>query len=174
MTSTTDSDRGALLSVTYRGVGDLSPDPRNARSHAKRQIEQIIASIRAFGFTNPILTDPDGVVIAGHGRLQAAKGMGLVEVPTIVLAGLTDAQKRALRLADNKIALNAGWDIEFRLSLRDRARDDCLRSSLAGQLTRWSLLSRFHTARFNAAKLLHQLSSFFHRPKTGLSLREPN
>jgi DNA modification methylase len=101
------------LAVTYRPVKELGPDPRNARSHPKRQIEQIIASIRAFGFTNPILVDPDGSVIAGHGRLQAARSMGIAEVPTIMLRGLTDAQKRALRLADNKIALNAGWDLEL-------------------------------------------------------------
>src|SRR3546814_3315040 len=70
-------------------------------------------SIRAFGFTNPILIDPDGGLIAGHGRLLAAKAMGLAEVPTIALAGLGEAQKRALRLADNKIALGAGWDLDI-------------------------------------------------------------
>ena len=98
----------------------LVPDPRNARIHPKRQIEQIIASIRAFGFTNPILADPDGNVIAGHGRLRAARDMGLAEVPVITLAGLTEPQKKALRLADNKIALNAGWDLEIlKLELAD-------------------------------------------------------
>jgi hypothetical protein len=81
--------------------------------HPKRQIEQLRASIEAFGFTNPILPDPDGRIIAGHGRLQAARAMGLAEVPTIVLCGLSEAQKRALRIADNKIALNAGWDLEI-------------------------------------------------------------
>src|SRR5215216_288974 len=101
------------LSVTYRSTGSLKPDPRNARTHSKRQVEQIVASIRQFGFTNPILIDPDGVLIAGHGRLLAAKSMGMAEVPTIELVGLNDAQKRALRLADNKIALGAGWDLEL-------------------------------------------------------------
>jgi DNA modification methylase len=76
-------------------------------------VEQITASIRAFGFTNPILVDPEGVLIAGHGRLLAAKSIGMAEVPTIELVGLTDAQKRALRLADNKIALGAGWDLDL-------------------------------------------------------------
>ena len=101
------------LSVTYRAVGSLKPDPRNARTHPKRQVDQIIASIREFGFTNPILVDPDGVIIAGHGRLLAAKAMSLAEVPTIELTGLNETQRRALRLADNKIALGAGWDLDL-------------------------------------------------------------
>ena len=94
------------LAVEYQPVDSLKPDPRNARTHSKQQLEQIGASIKEFGFTNPILIDEEGVIIAGHGRLRAARAVGLVDVPTIVLAGLTDAQKRALRLADNKIALN--------------------------------------------------------------------
>jgi len=101
------------LAVIYRPLSELVPDPRNARTHPKRQIEQIKASIASFGFTNPILADPDGHIIAGHGRLQAARGMGLTEVPVITLTSLSDAQKRALRIADNKIALNAGWDVEI-------------------------------------------------------------
>jgi DNA modification methylase len=108
------------LQVVYKATQSLVPDPRNARTHPKRQIEQIMASIRAFGFTNPILADPEGNLIAGHGRLRAAKEMGLAEVPVIELAGLTEPQKRALRLADNKIALNAGWDLEIlKLELAD-------------------------------------------------------
>lgn len=101
------------LVVTYRPVSTLIPDPRNARTHSKRQIDQIEMSIKAFGFTNPILADPEGHVIAGHGRLQAARAMGLAEVPTITLSGLSEVQKRSLRIADNKIALNAGWDMEI-------------------------------------------------------------
>ncbi len=113
------------LAVTYRAVGDLIPDPRNARTHPKRQIDQIKASIDAFGFTNPILADPDGHIIAGHGRLQAARAMGFSEVPTITLSGLSDTQKRALRIADNKIALNAGWDLEIlQLELSELASID--------------------------------------------------
>ena len=119
---TTDSILTTPLSVTYRSVESLRPDPRNARTHPKRQVDQIVASIREFGFTNPILIDVDGSIIAGHGRLLAAKTIGMSEVPTIVLHGLTDAQKRALRLADNKIALNAGWDLEvLKLELSDLA-----------------------------------------------------
>jgi len=108
------------LSVTYRATGSIKPDPRNARTHSKGQVEQIIASIREFGFTNPILIDPDGGLIAGHGRLLAAKSLDMTEVPTIELVGLNDAQKRALRLADNKIALGAGWDLDLlRVELAD-------------------------------------------------------
>jgi ParB-like chromosome segregation protein Spo0J len=101
------------LTVAYLPTASLVPDPRNARTHPRRQIDQIVASIRAFGFTNPVVADPECKLIAGHGRLLAAKEIGLTEVPVITLAGLTEAQKRALRLADNKIALNAGWDVEI-------------------------------------------------------------
>jgi len=100
------------LAVTYRQITELKPDPRNARTHSKKQIQQLCASIEQFGFTNPVLVDEAGVLIAGHGRLRAAKDLGLTSVPTIELLGLTEAQKKALRLADNKIALNAGWDLE--------------------------------------------------------------
>ncbi|KJC49489.1 DNA methylase N-4 [Bradyrhizobium sp. LTSP885] len=103
----------APLNIAYRSLSDLIPDPRNARTHPKRQIEQLKASIREFGFTNPILVDPAGHIIAGHGRLKAAKALGLAEVPTVTLSGLSSAQMRALRIADNKIALNAGWDLEI-------------------------------------------------------------
>jgi DNA modification methylase len=108
------------LMVVNRPIGDLRPDPRNARTHPKKQIEQLCASIWEFGFTNPVLVDEQSVLIAGHGRLRAAKEMGLAEVPAIELAGLSEVQKKALRLADNKIALNAGWDTEIlRLELAD-------------------------------------------------------
>src|SRR6202163_4931686 len=118
-------ESSSRLAVTYRPVGDLIPDPRNARTHPKRQIDQLRASIEAFGFTNPILADPEGHIIAGHGRLQAARAMGLAELPVITLADLSDTQKRALRIADNKIALNAGWDLEIlKLELGELASID--------------------------------------------------
>jgi len=101
---------GQPLSIRYRAPETLIPDACNARTHPPRQIAQISASIRAFGFANPILVDETGTLIAGHGRLLAAKALALAEVPTIELAGLMPAQKRALRLADNRIAQNAGWD----------------------------------------------------------------
>lgn len=113
------------LEVVYMAPGDLTPDPRNARTHSRRQVAQIVQSISAFGFTNPILADPGGNLIAGHGRLRAAKDMGLAKVPVITLDGLTEPQKRALRLADNKIALNAGWDTEIlKLELADLSMPD--------------------------------------------------
>lgn len=101
------------LRICYRAVAELTPDPNNARTHPRRQIEQLKASIETFGFTNPILADETGAMIAGHGRFIAAKALGMSDVPVITLDGLTEPQKRALRLADNKIALNAGWDVEI-------------------------------------------------------------
>ncbi len=83
---------------------------RNARTHSDEQVAQIAASIAEFGFINPILIGADDVIIAGHGRLMAAKRLGLTEVPTIVIDHLSDAQRRALVIADNKLAENAGWD----------------------------------------------------------------
>lgn len=101
------------LKVVYRPISDLKPDPRNARTHPKKQIEQLRTSILKFGFTNPVLVDEQGVLIAGHGRLRAAKEIGLPTVPAIEIGGLSEAEKKALRLADNKIALSAGWDLEI-------------------------------------------------------------
>lgn len=101
------------LKVVYRQVTDLIPYARNARTHSDEQVTRIASSIKEFGFTNPILIDGDNGIIAGHGRLMAAKKLGLREVPTIELSGMTDAQKRAYILADNKLALDAGWDEEL-------------------------------------------------------------
>ena len=118
--SLADESADRRLEVVYTRIEKLIPDQRNARTHSKRQVTQIAESISAFGFTNPILTDPEGDIIAGHGRLRAAKDLNLAEVPVIVLAGLSETQKKALRLADNKIALNAGWDVEIlKLELAD-------------------------------------------------------
>jgi DNA modification methylase len=103
----------ARLVIEYRSLADLKPDPRNARTHTKGQVAQIAASIQAFGFTNPVLIDEDGNLIAGHGRLLAAKKLGLGQAPVIVIPNLSETQKRALRLADNKIAQNAGWDTDL-------------------------------------------------------------
>ena len=101
------------LAVSYLPLTALAPAERNARTHSKEQIAQLVASISAFGWTNPILIDEDRAIIAGHGRLEAAKAAGLSDVPTITLTGLSAAQKRALAIADNKLALNAGWDDEL-------------------------------------------------------------
>jgi len=90
----------------------LIPYARNARTHSEGQVAQIAASIKEFGFVNPILAGADSVIIAGHGRLLAARKLGLAEVPVIVLDGLSENQRRALVIADNRLALNAGWDEE--------------------------------------------------------------
>jgi len=91
----------------------LVPYERNARTHSSEQIAQIAASIQEFGFTNPILVDGKDGIIAGHGRLMAAKDLGMAQVPVVVLDHLTPDQKRAYVLADNKLALNAGWDVDL-------------------------------------------------------------
>jgi DNA modification methylase len=99
--------------VSYRPVEGLIPYARNARTHSDAQVAQIAASIREFGWTNPVLVDGENGIIAGHGRLLAARKLGMSTVPVIELAGLSEAQKRAYIIADNKMALNAGWDNEL-------------------------------------------------------------
>ena len=101
------------LKVVYRNVSELIPYARNARTHSDEQVARIAASIKEFGWTNPILIDCESGIIAGHGRVLAARKLGLEKVPTIELSGMTDAQKRAYILADNKLALDAGWDEEL-------------------------------------------------------------
>jgi ParB-like chromosome segregation protein Spo0J len=91
----------------------LIPYAKNSRTHSDEQIAQIAGSIKAFGFTNPILVGADGVIVAGHGRLSAARQLGLKQVPVIVLDHLSETERRALVIADNKLALNAGWDEEI-------------------------------------------------------------
>ena len=104
-------------------VDKLIPYARNSRTHNDEQIAQIVASIKEFGFTNPILIGADDVIIAGHGRLLAAQRMGLKEVPVVRLPHLTETQRRALVIADNKIALNAGWNEEM-LALEMKELED--------------------------------------------------
>jgi DNA modification methylase len=112
----------SLFHVEYWALERLIPSPRNARTHSPAQIAEIAGSIRAFGFTNPILASEDGDVIAGHGRLAAARLLGMAEIPVILLRGLSDLQRRQLVLADNRIALNSGWDLEMLgLELKDLA-----------------------------------------------------
>ena len=101
------------LSIIYRKLSELKLYASNARTHSRKQTNQIAAAIEEFGFTNPVLVDKDGQIIAGHGRVKAAKQLGLTEIPTIEIGHLTRAQKRALRLADNRLAENAGWDMEI-------------------------------------------------------------
>lgn len=98
------------LQIIHKSPAALRGYERNARTHDDKQIEQIMGSIREFGFNNPILIDETDTIIAGHGRMSAALRLGIESVPCIVLAHLTDAQRRSYILADNKIALNSGWD----------------------------------------------------------------
>ncbi|HUA82655.1 MAG TPA: site-specific DNA-methyltransferase [Bryobacteraceae bacterium] len=98
------------IKIEFRPVSKLKPFARNARTHSEQQVDQIAASIQEFGWTNPILIDGNDGIIAGHARLLAAQKLGMTEVPVIVLDHLTPAQRKALVLADNKLALNAGWD----------------------------------------------------------------
>lgn len=101
------------LEVTYRKVEDLIPYARNARTHSDEQVARIAASIKEFGWTNPIIIDGENGIVAGHGRTLAARKLGLTEVPCIELKNLTETQKRAYILADNRLALDAGWDNEM-------------------------------------------------------------
>lgn len=110
----------------------LVPYARNARTHSPAQVAQIAASIREFGFTNPVLVDQDDGIIAGHGRVMAAQQLGLAEVPCIRLAHLSDAQKRAYILADNKLALNAGWDEAMLASELQALADEGFEMELTG------------------------------------------
>lgn len=103
----------AELTILYLSVDALKPYPRNARTHSKKQIRQIADSIKLYGFTNPILIDDEHTILAGHGRIEAARLLALKTVPTVTLSSMTAAQKKAYILADNKLALNAGWDNEL-------------------------------------------------------------
>ena len=102
-----------MLSIEYKATGELIPYVNNSRTHSELQIQQVASSIKEFGFTNPILIDEEGGVIAGHGRLLAAQMMNYGDVPTITLKGLTDSQRKAYVIADNRIAMNSGWDDEM-------------------------------------------------------------
>jgi DNA modification methylase len=101
------------LKVEHRATAELRPDPRNPRTHTAKQVQQIAESIRRFGFTNPILIDAEGTVIAGHGRLAAAKLLGYQTVPVLRLDHMSEAEKRAYLIADNRLAELAGWDREI-------------------------------------------------------------
>ena len=127
-----------MLKIEQRALEALIPYARNSRTHSDAQVAQIAASIREFGFTNPVLVDKDGGIIAGHGRVMAARKLGLKDVPCIALGHLTAAQRKAYIIADNKLALNAGWDeellaVEF-ADLKDAGFDLELTGFAAGEL----------------------------------------
>jgi hypothetical protein len=102
-----------LQNIEWSPIGTLRPNPRNPRTHSKKQIRQIAASIRKFGFLNPVLVDDANMVLAGHGRLEAARLEGVTHAPIIRFGHLTEVQKRAYVIADNKLAEQAGWDQEI-------------------------------------------------------------
>lgn len=113
------------LKIEYRKVSDLLPYARNARTHSDAQVSQLAASIKEFGFNNPVAIDADGMILCGHGRVMAAQKLGLTEVPTVCLSHLSDTQKKAYILADNKLALNAGWDNDMlKVELEDLKTSD--------------------------------------------------
>jgi DNA modification methylase len=120
------------LQVVTWPVDRLIPYARNARTHSDEQVAQIAASIAEFGWTNPILAGSDGIIIGGHARLLAARKLGMTEVPVIVLDHLTETQRRALVLADNRLALNAGWDEEMLRVELESIRDDDFDLELLG------------------------------------------
>jgi ParB-like chromosome segregation protein Spo0J len=104
---------------------ELRPWPRNARTHSRKQIRQIAASIRCFGFTNPVLIDGENRILAGHGRVEAAREIGMPTAPCLRVDHMSAAEKRAYVLADNKLALNAGWDEELlALELKELMSED--------------------------------------------------
>ena len=108
------------INVKYKLTDELIPYARNSRTHSDEQVAQIAASIKEWGWTTPILVDETGGIIAGHGRLLAARKLKMEQVPTIEAAGWTDAQNRAYVIADNKLALNAGWDVDaLKLELQE-------------------------------------------------------
>ena len=112
-------------------VDALIPYAKNARTHSDEQVAQIAGSIKEFGFNNPVLVDKDNSVIAGHGRLMAARKLGYKEVPVVKLEHLTESQRKAYILADNRIALNSGWDTSM-LSLELQELKDDIDLSLLG------------------------------------------
>lgn len=103
----------ATPQIEMKAVEVLKPYSGNARSHSKKQIQQIADSIRRFGFTNPVLISDQDEIVAGHGRVMAAKQLGISMIPTLRLSNLSDEERRAYVIADNKLALNAGWDTEI-------------------------------------------------------------
>ena len=107
------STKGKFPLIKTVLVADLIPYARNSRTHSDEQVTQIAASIKEFGFLNPVIIDGEKGIIAGHGRVMAAKKLGMVDLPAVEASHLTDAQRRAYIIADNKLALNAGWDEEM-------------------------------------------------------------
>ena len=113
MTAETKAPAWAADSVERWPIDELLPYARNSRTHSDEQIAQIVASMKEFGWTIPVLADEGGMILAGHGRILAARVLGYAEVPVMIARGWSDAQKRAYVIADNKLAENAGWDLDI-------------------------------------------------------------
>ena len=127
------STEESKLYIVYQHIDQLHSNPNNARTHSKRQLRQIGESIREFGFTNPVIVDAENRIVAGHGRVAAAKRLGITTVPTIRLDGLTKEQIRAYVIADNKLAENAGWDREIlAIEFQELFALDCLDITVTG------------------------------------------
>lgn len=120
------------LKIEKRKVADLLPYARNARTHSDTQVKQLAASIKEFGFNNPVAVDADGMILCGHGRVMAAKKLGLEEVPTVCLSHLSPTQVKAYILADNKLALNAGWDNDMLKVALQELKDEDFDIALTG------------------------------------------
>jgi hypothetical protein len=125
--------------VERRSVESLIPYARNARTHSDEQVAQLAASIKEWGWTTPVLVDEDGQIIAGHGRVMAARKLGIEEVPVMIARGWTEAQRRAYVLADNKLALNSGWDDQLLKIELDSLKMDDFNMDLLG----WDVLPEF-------------------------------
>lgn len=124
--------KAKTLQYELTSLDKLIPYARNARTHSGEQVAQIAASIKEFGFLNPVIIGDDGTIIAGHGRVLAARQLGLDKVPTLNASHLTDAQRRAYILADNKLALNAGWDFDMLRIEIDELKMDNFNLDLTG------------------------------------------
>jgi ParB-like chromosome segregation protein Spo0J len=129
------------LLILYQKIDQLKPYSRNARTHSKHQIRQIAESIRTFGFTNPVLVDSSNRIVAGHGRVEAAKLLGMNQVPTIRLESLSEDQIRAYVIADNKLAENAGWDSSIlAIELQHLLTLDCSVFDVTSPVSKWPRL----------------------------------
>jgi GNAT superfamily N-acetyltransferase len=145
-----------MLEIQYIATDKLIPYINNSRTHSEAQIHQITASIVEFGFTNPVLIDEKGMIIAGHGRIEAAKVLGIDEVPTITLKGLTETQRKAYIIADNKLALNAGWDYHY---LSHAHNNSALKyiAEINGEPVAWCSLLHFPHPIVKNMKRIHRI-----------------
>lgn len=122
----------SMLKIEYKNIEEIKKYKRNSRTHSDEQIEQIVNSIKEFGFTNPLLIDENNEIIAGHGRYEAALKLKMDKVPCIVLRGLTNLQKKAYVIADNKLALNASWDLNLLSEELEELKENDFDLSLIG------------------------------------------